>query len=376
MESSSLKWDKYYRNEVIQISTQENNNSKEASRSWFCVLNNPQSVFPDLEKPEDMVQAAIDKWCFNKPYRTCAVNYEIGDNGNHHMHMVLEDPSKSRFSAVQKLFPGIHIERTRGNKEQAEDYILKRGRFSEKGHTVIVPAQFKGQIKANQGKRSDLDAIQELIEQGMSPNQIMDLNIHYRNHETIIKKAYFSKRFKETPPKREVKVYWHCGESGSGKTFEYTALCEMYGEENVYLLNDYDKGGFDNYCGEKILCMDEFRGQMRFALLMNLLDGYKVQIPCRYTNSYALWEEIHIFTVLPPEMVYKNMVAENRNVDTIEQLFRRITSVIYHYKNNGDYCKFSLAMSEYSNYEDLKNRALGAYDFREASKAEQLVFND
>ena len=119
----------------------ENTDSKESSRSWFCVLNNPKSVFTDLEKPEDMVDAAIEKWCFKKPHRTCAVNYEIGDSGNHHMHMVLEDPSKSRFSAVQKLFPGIHIAHTRGTKEQAEDYINKRGRFAEKSHTVIIPAR-------------------------------------------------------------------------------------------------------------------------------------------------------------------------------------------------------------------------------------------
>lgn len=30
------------------------------------------------------------------------------------------------------------------------------------------------------------------------------------------------------------------------------------------------------------------KGQMRFALLMNYLGGYKVQIPCRYSNNYAL----------------------------------------------------------------------------------------
>lgn len=341
-------------------------NSKESSRSWFCVLNSPQSVFPDLEKPEDIVQAAIEKWCANKPYRTCAINYEIGDTGNHHLHMVLEDPSKSRFSAVQKLFPGIHIERTRGNKEQAEDYILKRGRFAEKNHTVIVPAEFKGQIKANQGKRSDLDTIQELIEQGMNPSQIMDLSIHYRNYESIVKKQYFDKRCKETPTKREVKVFWHCGEPGSGKTYEYIKLCEKYGEEEVYFCNDYGKGGFDNYCGQKILCMDEFRGQMPFALLMNYLDGYKVQIPCRYTNGVALWDEVHIFTVLPPERVYQNMVNEHRDLDTVNQLFRRINIITYHWKDaslSGDkkYRNYELFMSEYRNYEDLKNRAM-VYD--------------
>lgn len=360
---------------MIQISTQDNNNSKEASRSWFCVLNNPQSVFPDLANPEDMVQAAIDNWCFNKPHRTCAVNYEIGDSGNHHMHMVLEDPSKARFSAIKKLFPGIHVERTKGNKEQAEDYILKRGRFEEKNHTVIVPAQFRGQIKANQGKRNDLDTIQELIEQGLTPDEIMDLNIHYRNHETIIKKAFFRKRCKETPPKREIRVHFHVGEAGSGKTHVYTELCKKYGEENVYLLNDYDKGGFDNYCGQKVLCMDEFRGQMRFSILMNYLDGYKVQIPCRYTNSYALWDEIHIFTVLPPELVYKNMVGENRNIDTIEQLFRRISSVVFHWKDKQGYHTYELPMSEYIDYEDLKNKALGTYAFHNATKSEQLVFS-
>ena len=89
-------------------------------------------------------------------------------------------------------------------------------------------------------------------------------------------------------------------------------LCKEYGDENVYLLNNYDKGGFDAYAGEPILFMDEFRGQMRFALFMNYLDGYQVQVPCRYTNGFALWDEVHIFTVMSPGMVYRTMVEENR----------------------------------------------------------------
>ena len=120
--------------------------------------------------------------------------------------------------------------------------------------------------------------------------------------------------------------------------------------------------------------MDEFRGQMRFALLMNLLDGYKVQIPCRYTNSFALWDEVHIFTVLPPELVYKNMVVDNRNIDTINQLYRRITNVIYHWKDNDNYKTFTLPMLEYDNYEEMKNRALGVYEFHNATVQEQLIF--
>ncbi len=196
-----------------------NIDSKESSRSWFAVLNihslydkedtgksekqieisnKLRRIFQELT-PEEIVDKAIELWTLNKPYRTCAVNYEKGDRGNEHLHMVLEDPSKSRFSALQKMYPGIHLERTKGSKEQAEDYILKRGRFCEKDHTVIVPARFKGQIKANQGKRNDLAVIEELIEAGKAPSEIMSISIEYRKYEKIIKGAFFAYHLKEVP---------------------------------------------------------------------------------------------------------------------------------------------------------------------------------
>ena len=162
----------------------------DSARSWFCVLNNPQNLFESLT-PAEMVERAIELWCNEKPQRTCAVNYEIADTGTPHMHMVLEDPAKVRFSAIQKLFKGIHIEPTRGTKEQAEDYINKRGRFEEKNHTVVIPAVYRGIIKANQGARNDLDIIQELLEQGETPNEIMDISIHYRKHEALIRKQFY-----------------------------------------------------------------------------------------------------------------------------------------------------------------------------------------
>jgi len=351
------------------------NNSKEASRSWFCVLNNPQAVFPDLTDPADMVQAAIDKWCNNKPYRTCAINYEIGDTGNHHMHMVLEDPSKSRFSAVQKMFPGIHIERTRGTKEQAEDYIMKRGRFAEKNHTVIVPAVFQGTIKANQGKRNDLDVIQELIEQGKTPNEITDLSIHYLRYESLIRKAYFRKRYNETPPFRKVRCYWHTGESGSGKSHVYRELCSSIGADHIYFMNDYDKGGLDMYNGEEILFMDEFKSGIRFQLLLNLLDGYRIQIPCRYANVYALYTEVHITSVFPPEEAYRKMVTDNRDTDTLKQLFRRLTAVVYHWKDGKGYYAFSLPAEQYTGIDSLISAARSDSGFSPIPNSRAIPFN-
>lgn len=326
------------------------------SRSWFCVFNNPgEHGFSD--DPQECVDAIVAVWVDNNPTRSCAVNFCVSAEGLKHCHAVLEDTKLMRFSAVKKAFPKMHIEPTKGNKEQAEDYINKRGKWEEKGEQILATSRY-GEIKGVQGQRRDFDIIEELLMQGKTPSEILEQNFAFRRFEKMIKQAYFDKRIRETPIKRNVSVYWHCGESGSGKTYEYVKLCEIHGENNVYMLNDYDKGGFDNYNGQRILCMDEFRGQMRFALLMNYLDGYKVQIPCRYSNSYALWDEVHIFTVMPPEMVYKAMVSDNRAVDTYEQLKRRITSITYHYRDikTQDFRKIEVSISEYTSYADLKNK--------------------
>lgn len=332
--------------------------SKEASRSWFCVLNHPEKIFGEDKTPEEMVELAIDIWCKDKPHRTCAINYEIGDKGTPHMHMVLEDPSKARFSSIQKLYPTIHIERTRGNKEQAEDYINKRGRFEEKNHTVVVPARYHGQIKACQGTRNDLCIIEDLIEQGLTPSQVMEKSIYYRKQEALIRKAFFAKRSKETPAIRDVEVYWHVGNSGTGKSYIFYQLIQERGEDEVYLMTDYGSGGFDLYEGQRILIMDEFKGSMKFQELLNYCDKYKIQIHCRYANAYALWTVVHITSIYPPEEAYKFMVEqENRDRDRIDQLMRRITYVVYHYRQDGEYKTYQIPSGEYKDYEQLRRDA-------------------
>lgn len=305
-----------------------------------------------------MVDKVIALWA-TKPTRSCAVNYEIGDKGTPHMHMVLEDANKCRFSALQKLFPTIHIEPTRGNKKQAKSYIEKKGKFEEKNHTVIVPAKYLGDIEGKQGKRNDLLDIEEMINNGMKPNEIMDLSITFRRHEGLIRKTFFAKRHRETPPLRNVTVYWHLGDAGSGKTYEYINLCNEYSEDDVYLLTDYSDGGFDNYQGEKFLFLDEFKGGFRFQQLLNYLEGYKIQIHARYANSFALWDEVHISSIYSPEEVYKNMVETHvRQSDPIQQLLRRLNFIVYHYKDNqGNYKKYTIEANTYTDYTTLRRLA-------------------
>ena len=93
-----------------------------------------------------------------------------------------------------------------------------------------------------------LQTIEQLVEHGLTPTAIMAEDIRLRREEALIRKAYFAKRYRETPPLREVKVVWHIGESGSGKSYTYVKLCEKFGDDNVYFFTDYANrgvGGFD-----------------------------------------------------------------------------------------------------------------------------------
>ena len=82
-----------------------------------------------------------------------------------------------------------------------------------------------------------------MLEEGFNPSQILDsLPFSYRRYERDIRAKFFALRGKETPPKRNVSVIWHVGESGTGKSYTYTELCKQHGEEDVYLLTDYETG--------------------------------------------------------------------------------------------------------------------------------------
>jgi len=331
--------------------------SRESCRSWFCVLNNPQKIIEG--EPSELAERFLEMWIAENPTRSGAVAYCISADGLHHLHMVLEDSNKARFSALKKAYPKAHLEPTKGTKEEAEDYINKRGKFAESGEQVLYTARH-GEIKGNQGQRKDLEIIQDYIEQGMTPNEIMRKNITYRKHDRIIKDHFFQSRKDSISAKRDVTVYWHIGKSGAGKSYEHIKLIDKNGEDDVYFVNDY-KNGFDKYNGENVLFMDEFRGQMPYNQLLTLLDGYKSQVSCRYTNVFALWTEVHITSVLPPEKAYQKMVEENRNVDTLDQLMRRISYIVFHQKIDGSYYKDIIPIAEYDNYDSLVSRYENEY---------------
>jgi len=309
---------------------------------------------------------------------------EVGEEGTPHTHVYLVAQSPIRFSTIKKKFDTAHIETARGSNEENRAYVAKSGKKWEDKASTSVPGTFEehGEMPPDMqpGERTDFVIIAELIAAGLTPEQIFAVNFAWRRYEKMIRSAFFAKRRAETPTIREVKVHYLVGESGSGKSYTYATLCEEHGEEAVFFLTDYDGGGFDNYCGEPILFMDEYKGQFRFGFFLVLTDRYKAQVHARYENAVSLWSEIFITSVFPPEELYKKMVEEDKQGrDKQQQLLRRITDITYCYKSEaGAYKKHTIPMSEYEGYDKLKAQALklpAGFSPIDESEVDELPFD-
>ncbi len=216
-----------------------------------------------------------------------------------------------------------------------------------------------------QGELSDMEDIVEFLIEGMTPDEIFQRKFDYRRYDKMICGAFADIRYNQVPSQKQMFCSYHFGESGTGKTNSYLSLCDFYEGKNVYLMQDYpartQSGSLDLYAKRlcDVLFIDEFRGGMSYATLLDILDVYKKQIRCRYANVYSLWTKVFITSVLSPEEVYENMVStENQKKDSIKQLMRRLTAVVYHFKtSNGYYCTYTMPASLYKNRLQIQKEA-------------------
>ena len=298
--------------------------------------------------PEQTIQTMSEKWVEeDKENRTCAFAYCIKwydkcgdiDNCLQHVHCVLCSKKPYRMTDIKKIFPGIHVSPTKGTKKEAMDYINKTGKYAEKAEKETVVSTFSiGEVFGAERSKNDLKAIEGFLRDGLTPQEIYAISFGFRRYSNMIEKAYLDDKIKNCPPILEQDVWWHCGESGTGKSHTYVDLCEEHGKENIYRIPagcDMNNA-FDNYAGQPIVFIDELRPKtFKFDYLLQILDEYTGEIRARYYNKYKLWTEVHVTTVYAPEEFYLNAFSEGITeefTDTYEQLRRRIKHCVMHHK--------------------------------------------
>lgn len=357
-----------------------NQNHDKQRTQFLLTFNNPADYGYTLDKIQSILQEQF------QGLKYYCISYEHAPTtGTPHFHAYFIC-NKTRYSVVQRRLPHAHIEsEVKGTPQQVRDYIKKEAEnLSDEKKTSLNQFIEWGDIPKSPSidKENLLEQAEHMINDGKSLTEILDTSILFRNHESVIRKTFFAKRFSETPIVRDLKFYYHVGQSGTGKSYTYVRLCEQYGEDNVYITSDYSNKGtatFDFYTGEPVVILDELKPySIPYGMLLVLTDKYRQPIHCRYANTYTLYEYIHITSIYPPEKLYSSMADTDKRDDPITQFLRRITAVIYHYKNSkGNYCTFEIDGKDYTNYEDLMSKAHAeTYGFSPVQSDDEIPFLD
>ena len=105
---------------------------------------------------------------------------------------------------------------------------------------------------------------------------------------------------------RQLDVTYIYGTTGAGKT---RSVMERYGYESVFRVTDY-LHPFDNYKGQDVIIFEEFRSSVRIGDMLNFLDGYPLELPCRYSNKVACYTKVYVITNIPLTEQYTQLQRE------------------------------------------------------------------
>ena len=290
------------------------------SRKWQITINNPKEKGLTHEEICKRVgdMRGILYWCMAD---------EIGDEGTYHTHIYLHGVNAIRFSTIKGKFDGGHFEMAKGTAQQNKDYVAKDGKWlNDRKHETCVDGSFYevGECPVErQGKRNDLDDLYAMIKEGLSNYDILEQNPSFMlNLDKIERARQVVNEERYRHDWRELDVTYIYGTTGTGKT---RGVMERYGYESVFRVTDY-LHPFDNYKGQDVIIFEEFRSSIRVADMLNYLDGYPLELPCRYSNKVACFTKVYIITNIPLSEQYTNVQKESP--ETWLAFLRRIGHVV------------------------------------------------
>ena len=262
---------------------------------------------------------------------------EIGGTTHRlHSHVILYRASAIRASTLSKLFPTVHMDSLVGTVHEARTYLLKNEKWegTEKAETTIEGSFTEfGTMPEERGKghRSDLETMMDMVKENYSDLEIIEAIPSLVDKLTAIQKYRQLVIEEQAHEFRKMTVIYCYKKTGAGKT---RAVYDEYTDDKtcIYTVNDYHGTGiFDGYDSSKVkvLCLDEYRSQLVFGLLLSLLDGHYQVINCRYSNRIATHTTVYIISNIPLLQQYPNI--QQNEPESWKALLRRITTVRHYY---------------------------------------------
>jgi hypothetical protein len=235
------------------------------------------------------------------------------ESGKEHFQGFVQLKGRKRFNAVKELFgPRVHLERRKGPVKKAIAYCSK--------DESRVDGPWRNGEANGQGKRKDLEYIQELIEKDVSEYDIAceHFGTWCRNYRAI--REFKRMRMEQTVKTWDMENSWYWGEAGAGKTLavhnaEPDLYCKISGK------------WFDGYKGQEAVLIDDFTGDMDLSLFLQMLDRFQIRVEVKGGTVPFLAKRVYVTSNLSPEECYPNATAEQhiairRRFKTVKKFVR------------------------------------------------------
>lgn len=315
-------------------------NEQGMSRKWLLTINNPTDCGFTHDKIKETMHKfkGVTYWCMSD---------EIGlECETPHTHIFMYSPNGVRFGTIKKRFPTAHIDYCKGTAQENKDYVYKIGKWSDtsKEDTRIDDTQFEyGECPVErQGARNDLDDLYAMIKEGLSDYEIIEQSTQYLyclDKIESVRQTINSEKFRDTWRDIECTYIW--GETGTGKTRN---VMEKYGYRNVYRVTDY-KNPFDGYKGQDVIVFEEFRSSLYIQEMLKLIDGYPLELPCRYNNKVACYTKVFIISNIPLLQQYCNVQMHEN--ESFRAFLRRINWVEHYVGGTVEYSTIDINVNPY-----------------------------
>jgi hypothetical protein len=234
-----------------------------------------------------------------------------------HFQFYINFKNARAFNWVKKTLPyGCHFKPMYSTPQYCKSYCSKP-------ETRIGEVYEVGEF-ISQGKRSDLEKIIELMRQAVPLSTIQTIYptqcVMYARQLEKFEQDLLNQ--KQECNFRNLTVNYIYGKTGTGKT---KFVLDKHGYKNVWRIKFYDQRAFDKYHAHSVLVFDEYRSQFKVADMLNYLDGYPLELPCRYYDKQACYTTVYIISNIPLEQQYPNVQKDE--VATWQAFLRRINNV-------------------------------------------------
>ncbi|GAC77836.1 replication protein, partial [uncultured marine virus] len=237
------------------------------------------------------------------------------DTQREHWQGYAEFRSPKTIKAAQKTLAigAAHMEGRRGTRTEAADYCKKDNIFEEFGERKQDDAP---------GTRTDLLHMKRAIDEGKSTEELWDLDFGTMSRYGKAMKEYQDLKARKRFRTEMTKGIWYWGETGVGKS--HKAFSE-FSDETHYNLPVGDKGWWDGYEGQETVVINDFRGCIPYAQMLQLVDKWPHSVsrrgrePRQFTSKQVI-----VTSPMPPDKVY---CQQNEKADSISQLLRRFTVI-------------------------------------------------